>query len=70
MQTQQGNPNLKWESSTETNVGLDFGFLNESLTGSFDYFVKNTNNILITPPTAGVLGEGQSEVLNGASLKD
>ena len=70
VQTQQGNPNLKWESSTETNVGVDFGFLNESLTGSFDYFVKNTKNILISPPIAGVLGEGQSEVLNGASLKD
>ena len=70
VQIQQGNPNLKWESSTETNVGLDFGFLNETLTGSFDYFVKNTKNILITPPIPGVLGEGQSEVFNGANLKD
>ena len=70
VQVQQGNPNLKWESSTETNLGLDFGFLRETLTGSFDYFVKKTKSILITPPIPGVVGEGQSQVLNGANLND
>ncbi len=59
VQTQQGNPDLKWEQSTETNVGLDFGFLNENITGSFDYFSKKTSDILIIPPIPAVLGEGQ-----------
>jgi TonB-dependent starch-binding outer membrane protein SusC len=67
VQTQLGNPNLKWESTTETNIGLDFGFLNERITGSFDYFNRNTSNILIQPPVAGAVGEGQLEWLNGAS---
>lgn len=67
VQTQRGNPNLKWEQTTETNVGLDFGFFSESLTGSFDYFHRNTSNILIQPPVAGAVGEGQLEFLNGAS---
>ncbi|GGA90671.1 SusC/RagA family TonB-linked outer membrane protein [Puia dinghuensis] len=67
VQTQRGNPNLKWEQTTETNVGLDFGFWNETLTGSFDYFHRNTSNILIQPPVAGAVGEGQLEFLNGAS---
>ncbi len=67
VQVQRGNPNLKWESTTETNLGLDFGFLNERLTGSFDYFIRNTSNILIQPPIAAAVGEGQQEFFNGAS---
>jgi TonB-dependent starch-binding outer membrane protein SusC len=67
VQTQLGNPNLKWESTTETNIGLDFGFLNEKITGSFDWYNRNTSNILIQPPVAGAVGEGQLEYLNGAS---
>ncbi len=67
VQVQRGNPNLKWESTTETNVGLDFGFLNEKITGSFDYFSRKTSDILIQPPVAAALGEGQQQFLNGAS---
>jgi TonB-linked SusC/RagA family outer membrane protein len=67
VQTQLGNPNLKWEQTTETNIGLDFGLLSEKLTGSFDWFNRNTSNILIQPPVAGAVGEGQLEYLNGAS---
>ncbi|HXB42918.1 MAG TPA: SusC/RagA family TonB-linked outer membrane protein [Puia sp.] len=67
VQTQLGNPNLKWEQTTETNVGLDFGFFNEKLTGSFDYYNRNTSNILIQPPVPGAVGEGQLEFVNGAS---
>ena len=70
VQVQEGNPDLKWESSTETNLGLDFGFLNETITGSFDYFIKKTKDILIPPPIPGVLGEGQNTVVNGANMDD
>lgn len=67
VQTQLGNPNLKWEQTTEKNIGLDFGFLNEKITGSFDYYSRNTSNILIQPPVAGAVGEGQLQWVNGAS---
>jgi TonB-dependent starch-binding outer membrane protein SusC len=67
VQTQRGNPNLKWESTKETNLGLDFGFMNETLTGSFDYFDRHTSDILINPPVAAVVGEGKQEFINGAS---
>jgi hypothetical protein len=67
VQTQLGNPNLKWEQTTETNIGVDFGFLNQSLTGSFDWFNRNTSNILIQPPIPGAVGEGQLQWVNGAS---
>jgi TonB-linked SusC/RagA family outer membrane protein len=70
VQVQRGNPNLKWESTKETNLGIDFGFFNESLTGSFDWFNRNTSNILIQPPVAGAVGEGQQQWLNGASINN
>ena len=41
------NPDIQWEVSTQTNIGLDFGILNGALTGSVDYFNKVSNNILL-----------------------
>ncbi|PJE44260.1 MAG: SusC/RagA family TonB-linked outer membrane protein [Flavobacterium sp.] len=52
----QVDPSLSWEVTEETSVGLDFGFLSNRLTGTFDVYNKNTNNlILYTRPyiTAG-----------------
>ena len=68
VQIQKGNPDLKWESTKETNIGLDFGFLNETITGSFDYFSRKTSDILIQPPVAAALGEGQQQYVNGANV--
>lgn len=67
VQTQAGNPDLKWEVTEEINTGLDFSLLQNKVYGSFDYFSRNTTGILITPPVAAVLGEGQSKTINGAS---
>lgn len=67
---QAANPNLKWESTMEYNEGIDFGFLNNTLFGSFDYFTRKTTNILIQPPYAGILGEGQIQWVNGASMSN
>ncbi len=50
------NDNLTWETTTQANIGLDFGFLSERFHGSFDYYVKNTQSLLATvqlPPSAG-----------------
>jgi TonB-dependent starch-binding outer membrane protein SusC len=41
------NPNIQWEVSTQTNIGLDFGLLKGALTGTVDYFHKVSNNILL-----------------------
>jgi iron complex outermembrane receptor protein len=41
------NPDIKWEVSAQTNVGLDFGFLSDALTGSIDAFRKVSNDILL-----------------------
>lgn len=67
---QTGNPKLKWETTTQSNFGLDFGLFNNRLSGSMDYYIKNTTNILINPPYLAVLGEGGNEWLNGASMEN
>lgn len=67
---QAANSGLKWESTKEINVGLDFAFLGNKLSGSFDYFTRKTDGILIKPPVASVLGEGQQRFVNGASTSN
>ena len=44
------NPNLKWEVSRQTNIGLDFGLLDGALNGSIDWFRKISDNILLSIP--------------------
>jgi TonB-linked SusC/RagA family outer membrane protein len=68
--TQTGNPDLKWETTTQSNIGIDFGLFNNKITGSVDYFNKNTTDILISPPYLAVLGEGGNEYFNGALLNN
>ena len=45
------NPDLKWEQTTQQAIGLDFGFGNQKLYGSFDYYVKNTTDLLLQVQT-------------------
>lgn len=67
VQTQAANPALKWETTDEVNTGVDFTVFHNKIYGSFDYFSRKTTGILITPPVASALGEGQSKAVNGAS---
>ena len=67
VQIQAANSALKWETTDEINAGIDFAFSKINLYGSFDYFSRKTSGILITPPVASALGEGQSKAVNGAS---
>ncbi|SDL85775.1 SusC/RagA family TonB-linked outer membrane protein [Kriegella aquimaris] len=45
--TRFANPDIQWEVSTQSNVGLDFGLFDGSLTGTVDYFNKVSDNILL-----------------------
>jgi len=40
------NPDLKWEKAREFNVGIDYGFFNDRLSGSIDWYIKNTSDML------------------------
>ena len=45
--TRLANPDIQWEVSNQTNIGLDFGLFKGGLSGSVDYFRKVSNNILL-----------------------
>ncbi len=45
-QTNVANPNLKWEKTTALNIGLDYALLKGRISGSLDYYNKNTTNVL------------------------
>ena len=53
--TQNSNPDLRWETREETNVGVDFGLFNDKLTGTFDAYTSKTTNMLFnyTVPVEG-----------------
>ena len=44
------NPTLKWETTDQSNVALDYGFGNNRFSGSLEYYVKNTKDLLLTVP--------------------
>lgn len=46
------NPNLKWEETAQANIGLDFGFLNDRLSGSLDFYHKDTQDLLLLAQNA------------------
>ncbi len=54
--TQLANPNLKWETTRQFNAGLDVGFFNNRLTGTIDYFSKQTTDLLLELPVAWTTG--------------
>jgi TonB-linked SusC/RagA family outer membrane protein len=46
------DPDIKWEQTRAVNVGLDFGFANQRITGAIDYYDKLTTDLLFTVPVA------------------
>lgn len=51
------NPDVKWEESEQTDIGLDFGFFDSALTFTVDYYKKKTNGMLMTMPIPSYVGE-------------
>lgn len=56
MQTRLANKDLKWETSTQTDIGLDAQFLGGKLALAADYYYKKTDGILVSLPIAGIIG--------------
>lgn len=70
-QSRIANPDLKWETTTQTGAGIDFGLWNDKLTVSADYYYKTTQNILVystVPLTYGGTNDGQW--INGGAMKN
>ena len=66
---QIGNENIKWETTTQTNLGVDFSFFRNSLYGSFDWYFKKTKDILVE--MAGIaMGEGSTQWINAGEMEN
>ncbi len=68
--TQRANPDLKWESAEQFDVGIDYSFLNDSLYGTIDGYVKDVRDMLISPSYLGAWGEGGDYWTNGPSMRN
>lgn len=53
---QLGNPDLKWEKTNQIDIGLDFGILNNRISGEIDYYTKKTNDLLLNEPIPATSG--------------
>lgn len=67
--TQLGNDNLRWETSWTKNIGVDVGFLNDRITLTTEYYVRNTSDVLMALSLPASVGEPNytanvGEVLN------
>ena len=51
---QLANPDLKWETTITRNIGLDFGFFNERLTGSLDFYSNSVKDLLVEVPITAI----------------
>ena len=64
------DPNIKWEQTRAVNVGLDFGFANQRITGAIDYYDKLTDDLLFTVPVAGFSNLSNFVTTNIGSMRN
>lgn len=70
LQSRQANPDLKWESTEQYNVGFDIGFLNERISLQSDFYIKTTNDLILRPIAMSINGESQPPLINAGSVSN
>ena len=70
VKAQTGNPDLKWETSTQTNIGVDVELLDGEIYASLDWFKKETRDILTLTQPIATLGEGAQKWVNGGTIEN
>lgn len=65
-----GNKNLRWETTTQTNIGFDLGLFNNAWTINFDWYLKDTKDMITVPPVLSTAGEGASYVANTGNMRN
>ena len=75
------NPNIRWQSNKQTNIGFDFGVLDDQVTLSADHYTSTSNGLLVTAPIPWSLGSSvqvpyypfvvpQNPVVNAGSVRN
>ncbi len=67
LQSNRVNPELKWETKSTLNIGIDFGFLNNQVYGSAEYFDSRSTDLLVNLPLAMATGVGVDQYLGDAN---
>lgn len=67
---QIGNPDIKWETTTQYNIGLDWAMFNSRFFGSLDLYHKKTSDILVQMVGIAAMGEGSSQWINAGEMKN
>ncbi|MFD2572298.1 SusC/RagA family TonB-linked outer membrane protein [Spirosoma soli] len=65
-----GNTDLSWEVTKMSNIGLDLGLLNNSITLSAEVYQRNTDGLILNQPIAPSIGYSQSPVVNVGSMRN
>jgi TonB-dependent starch-binding outer membrane protein SusC len=65
-----GNPDLKWETTTQKNIGVDMGLLNSKLYLSVDYFKKLTSDILLPISLPSIVGNVSPTIVNAGEVSN
>ena len=68
--TYQGNSEIKWETSTQANIGLDMALLHNTLDLSMDFYVKKTSDMLLQKPIPSFGAYPNSPFFNAGDLKN
>lgn len=69
--TRIGNPDAKWETTTNSNIGFDISLLNNRLEMNVDFWNKDTEDLLFSVPVAGVIGNfASAPAVNIASMNN
>lgn len=68
--TDAANPLLKWETTTQTNIGLDYGFFGNKLSGSIDLYSKTTSDILLQAPIEASTGIDGRPTVNVGKVRN
>lgn len=64
--TQMANPDLRWEKSNQVDVGIDFGFFDNKISGEIDYYNRKTDDLIYDVPVPGNTGYTNRTVNIGA----
>ncbi|MCQ2330878.1 MAG: TonB-dependent receptor [Paludibacteraceae bacterium] len=70
MRSQIGNDDLRWETTSQTDAGLDFAMFNNQFYGSFDWFYKRTKDILVYMAGISAMGEGAYQWINAGEMEN
>jgi TonB-linked SusC/RagA family outer membrane protein len=65
-----GNPDLKWETTSQQDVGVDVGVLSNRLSFSLDYFVKKTSDILLPISLPSIAGNVSPTIVNAGEVSN